>query len=150
MPTFTQTGTGKYDYWLLDGGKTFSTIPANTLPSIDADMPIRLQVGDGYFGSTHITARHGKWLERYQPDGCVATFVHKKLSTSGKILLLEEKNKIGLALTLNPNSALILRNIGDFFSITTLYYRKSGLEGDVIGRYTGYEWATSPYIERRR
>lgn len=50
MPTFTQTGTGKYDYWLLDGGKTFSTIPADTLPSISTDMPIRLQIGDGYFG----------------------------------------------------------------------------------------------------
>ena len=74
MPNFTQTGTGQYDYWLLDGGKAFSTIPANTLPSISVDMPIRLQVGNGYFGSTHITARHGKWLERYQPDGCVATF----------------------------------------------------------------------------
>ncbi|HHG1967397.1 TPA: hypothetical protein ACPUR9_005335, partial [Klebsiella pneumoniae] len=60
------------------------------------------------------------------------------------------KNKIGLALTLNPNSALILRNIGDFFSITTVYYKKSGLEGEVVGRYTGYQWATSPHIERRR
>jgi len=150
MPIFTQSGTGKYDYWLLDGGKVFSSIPANTLPSISIDMPIRLQVGDGRFGSTHITARHGKWLQRYQPDGCVATFVHKKLSTSGKILLLEEKDKVGLALTLNPDSALILRNIGDFFSIITIYYKKSGLIGEEIGRYTGYKWATAPHIERRR
>jgi hypothetical protein len=113
-------------------------------------MPIRLQVGDSFFGAAHIKLRHGVWLQRHQPDGCVATFVHKKLSTSGKILLLEEPNKIGLALTLTPNSALILRNIGDFFSITTIYYKKSGLEGEYVGRYTGYKWAKSPYIERRR
>ena len=130
--------------------KSFSKIPANTLPSITVDMPIRLQVGNGYFGSTHITARHGKWLQRYQPDGCVATFIHKKLSTSGKILLLEEQDKIGLALRLNPDSALILKNIGDFFSVTTIYYKRSGLQGNEIGRYTGSLWATSPFIDRKR
>ena len=150
MPTFTQSGTGKFDYWLIDGDKSFSKIPANTLPSITVDMPIRLQVGNGYFGSTHITARHGKWLQRYQPDGCVATFIHKKLSTSGKILLLEDQDKIGLALRLNPDSALILKNIGDFFSVTTIYYKRSGLQGDEIGRYTGSSWATSPFIDRKR
>jgi hypothetical protein len=150
MPIFTQSGTGQYDYWLIDGGENFSLLPANTIPGIVNDMPIRLQVGDGRFGSTHITARHGKWMQRYQPDGCVATFIHKKLSSSGKIIQLVEDNKIGLALTLTPNASLILRNIGDFFSVTTIYYRSSPLEGDVIARYTGYQWAITPYIEKRR
>ncbi|MGM7935658.1 hypothetical protein [Yersinia enterocolitica] len=150
MPTFTQSGATQYDYWLIDGGKNFSVIPANTIPGIVTDMPIRLQVGDGRFGSTHITARHGKWMQKYQSDGCVATFVHKRLSTSGRIVLLDEENKIGLALTLTPNSSIILRNIGDFFSVITIYYRQNALEGDLVGRYTGYKWATSPYIDRRR
>nr|MDK8030697.1 hypothetical protein [Klebsiella oxytoca] len=70
--------------------------------------------------------------------------------TSGKILLLEEQGKIGLALRLNPDSALILKNIGDFFSVTTIYYKRSGLQGEEIGRYTGSSWATSPFIDRKR
>lgn len=150
MPKFSQTGTEKFDYWLVDGVKTFSKLPANSIPGIAVDMPIRLQLGDGRFGSTHITARHGKWLEQHQPGGCVATFVHRKLSTSGKILVLEEADKIGLALTLTPQAAIILRKVTDFFSITTIYFKKGGLVGEEVGRYKGYEWATSPYREMRR
>lgn len=151
MPIFTTTGTEKFDYWLIDGNKVFSTIPANTLPSIAVDMPICLQVGNGYFGSTHITARHGRWLQRHQPDGCVATFIHKKLSSSGKIILLEEKNKIGLALRVTPDSTIILTKVDDFFSVTTVYYKRSPLEGSELAtRYTGFKWATSPFINMRR
>lgn len=151
MPIFTLEGDHKFSNWLIDGLPNFSVIPANTISGITNDMPIRLQYGDGYFGSTHITARHGKWLQRYQPNGCVATFVHKKLSTSGKILLLEqEQKKIGLALTLSPSSALILSKQKNFFSVTTIYY-KNKLEGeDINARYLGYLWATSPYVQTQR
>ena len=148
MPQFKKSGDHKFDFWLIDESPVMSMIPGNTIPGISVDTNIVLQVGNMSFGEQHILNRHGKWLHKHQPDGCVATFVHKKLSGSGKIVQLDE-SKTGLALTIHPSAALILKHFEDknYFSVITIYY-KERLVGDEVGRYLGHEWATKPFIRR--
>lgn len=152
MAVFTKTGEDRYDYWLLNGSKTFSTIPANTINGIDFDMPIRLQIGDSFFGTKHIIARHGKWVQQQQPNGCVATLLHKKLNTSGPIHLLDD-NKIAIALRVAPDATIFLKMVDDFFSVTTMYYKRN-LEIPVDNtrkiRYMGSQWVNEPITRIQR
>lgn len=148
MPNFRKSGDNKFDFWLIDNSPVLSVIPANTIQGISIDTKIVLQVGNKNFGETHISHRHGHWLRKHQTNGCVATFVHKKLSGSGRILRLDDE-KTGLALTVHPSAALILKHFEEYnyFSVTTIYY-KERLAGEEIGRYIGHQWATNPHIRR--
>jgi hypothetical protein len=44
------SGVTKDDYWLVDGSRDFSLLPANTITGWDIDLPIRLHVGNVAYG----------------------------------------------------------------------------------------------------
>lgn len=146
MPVFTVAGRGVYDFWLLDGQPDFATIPGGVFDGLDQDMPIRLQNGDRWFGMTHIQQRHNHWVQKQEPTGCAATLLHRKLSQSGK-MHTESSNKYLIAMRLAPEAVVILKHIParGFLSVVTMYFRQGPIDGPEVGRYLGYEWATTPY-----
>lgn len=146
MPVFTVAGDGMYDFWLLDGQPDFATIPSGVFDGLERDMPIRLQNGDQRFGMTHIRQRHNHWVLRQEPTGCAATLLHRKLSQSGK-MHAERGSKYLIAMRLAPEAVVILKPIHaqGFLSVVTMYFRQGPIDGAEVGRYLGYEWATSPY-----
>lgn len=150
MPVFTVAGNKKYDFWLLDGQRNFATIPAGTFDGLDQAMPICLQNGDKWFGMRHIQQRHNHWVIKQEPSGCAATLLHRKLSQSGKMHVGDE-DKFLIAMRLAPEAVVILKHIPrlEFLSVVTMYFRQGPIDGEEIGRYLGYEWATSPYRNLR-
>lgn len=150
MPIFTQAGTKEYDFWLLDGQPNFSVIPANTIKEIEGPLPIRLQHGNRFYGSQHILKKHGKWVTKSEPTGCVATLLHRKLSQPGKLHVAED-GKHALAMQVAPAAFIVLRRPANqhFLTVVTMYFRQSPADGEILGRYLGYEWAVSPYVAPR-
>lgn len=144
MPQFTQSGSGEYDFWLIDGSSDFAVIPANIIPEITESTPIRLQNGHAGFGALHIKKRHGHWVLKNEPSGCVATITHRKLSQVGTLYSTEEKGKLSIAMRMAPQAFMVLRHEKTFFTVVTLYFKQSAIDGSKIGRYLGGEWARNP------
>ena len=146
MPVFTVAGNREFDFWLLDGQPDFATIPGGVFDEFQQDMPIRLQNGNNWFGMRHIQRRHSHWVIKQEPSGCAATLLHRKLSQSGK-MHIEDDDKYLIAMRLAPEAVVILKHIPKqaFFSVVTMYFKQGPITGEEIGRYLGYDWATSPY-----
>lgn len=146
MPVFTAAGQGRYDFWLLDGQPDFAVIPGGTFGGLARDLPIRLQNGNKGFGMEHIRQRHNHWVQRHEPSGCAATLLHRKLSQSGK-MHVADGSKYLMAMRLAPEAVVVLKHIPaqGFLTVVTMYFRQGPIEGHVVGRYLGYEWAISPY-----
>lgn len=134
----------KSKFWLLNGHADFARIPAGIISQYPEGVPIRLPDGDNKYGAIHILQGHGHWVRKHQPNGCVATLVHRKLSQGGRIFTAESDNKLTIAMRMAPDAFLVLKLMSDFLSITTLYLRQRALEGEEIGKYLGYDWAISP------
>lgn len=146
LPTFTMSeGKGKERFWLINGGLDFAVIPAGTLPGFEGAVPIRLPVGDNKFGAEHILRKHYHWVMKAQPNGCIATLVHRKLSQPGKIFTTDSTEKLALVMRVAPDAFMVLRKVPEYLSITTLYVRPRETEGVELARYTGHLWATAPY-----
>lgn len=150
MPDFRPSGTKPRDFWLIDGSCDFAVIPGGVFTGIDVNTPIRLQNGTPHYGFQHIRSRHNHWVTRQEPTGCIATLLHRKLSQSGR-LHVAEAEKLTLAMRVSPEAVVILRHIrpAGFLTVVTMYYRQGAIEGDSLGRYLGYEWASSPYVAAR-
>jgi len=144
MPQFTKSGEGAYDFWLIDGSPNFAVIPAGVIPQLTENTPIRLQNGNTWFGARHILKRHRPWLVKHQPNGCVATLAHRKLSQIGRVYSTEEDNKLSFAMRVHPEALMILRHEKDFLTIVSMYLKQSQIEGTEILRYMGTQWAVSP------
>lgn len=146
LPTYSVTEEkGKDQHWLINGSLDFAVIPAGTIPNIEENMPIRLPVGDKKYGAIHILEGHRHWVMKTQPDGCVATLVHRKLSQSGRIFTTESSGKLALVMKLSPEAFMVLRRAPGCFSVTTLYSRPRQPDGVELARYMGNLWATHPY-----
>jgi len=144
MPQFTQSGSGEHDFWLIDGNTDFAVIPANIIPGIDEATPIRLQNGHAAYGANHIIKRHGHWVTKNEPSGCIATITHRKLSQVGTLYSTEEKGKTSIAMKMTPQAFMVLRHEKTFFTVVTLYFKQGAIDGSKIGRYLGGEWARNP------
>lgn len=153
---FSVEGDSRDCCWLINGQKDFSMIQPGIIHGVDISLPIRLLVGDQPrdpkkgFGSTHIMASHGEWVERASPDGTVAALVHKKLSQSGEIHR-SRKRGVNLALTLSPSTLMILQLMNwkstskePYLSVVTLYPKDRFRSEDRIGRYQGFDSAAFP------
>ncbi len=141
---FKPSGSGKYDLWIIDHGShechDFGILPANTIKQLESDVPIRLNVGNKYFGQVHIERKHGHWVKKHNLT--VPELVYYKLGQPGKIFCTEKDSKIKLSLSIQPSALLVLElielNSNDpHLSITTLYELNSYLDGRPIGRYKG-------------
>lgn len=141
-PTLIFTCNAKFenDFWLLDNNADLAVIPKGAIRGIDKPMPIRLAHGNAMYGSTHILARHGPWVKQHQPDGCVATFVHQKLSQRGRAHATEHDSKINLNLSINPSGLMVLKNFDTYFSVTTIYFFNRRMQGVILGPYHGHIW----------
>jgi hypothetical protein len=64
---------------------------------------------------------------------------------------VEDADKFLIAMRLAPEAVVILKHIPrlEFLSVVTMYFRQGPIDGEEIGRYLGYEWATSPYRNLR-
>lgn len=149
MPDFSAAGAGKYDFWLLDGKPDFAVIPGGFLNGISYDVPIRLQNGNHGFGLEHIQRKHSHWVNRNEPSGCIPTLLHRKLSQTGKMYLTDRHNYL-VAMRMAPEALIVLKPILNqgFFTVVTMYFRQGPIEGHEVGRYLGYSWARSPYVQR--
>lgn len=145
-PVFTLDPQSKF--WLLNGHADFAKIPAGVIGQYPDGVPIRLPAGDKKYGAIHILQGHGHWVRRHQPNGCVATLLHRKLSQPGRIFTAESDNKMTIAMRMAPDAFLVLKLMADFMSVTTLYLRQRTLEGTEVGRYLGHEWAVAPFRPR--
>lgn len=147
-PVFTledEIELGRDRFWLVDGSPDFATIPAGVIARYrDTPVPIRLPYGDSKYGAVHILNRHSRWVKKHQPNDCVATLVHRKLSQAGRLYTAEEPSKLTLAMRVSPDAFMVLKMMRDFLSITTMYLRQRPLEGQEIGKYLGHEWANKP------
>jgi len=136
-------------FWLIDGNPNLATIPGGLLTQYqERPVPIRLPHGDSKYGAAHILRKHGHWVKKHQPDSCVATLVHRKLSQPGRLFTAEAVNKLTLSMRMSPDAFMVLRMMEDFLSITTLYLRQRPLEGEEIARYLGHLWAHKPVKPR--
>lgn len=142
MPRFTQSGSGAYDFWLIDGSPDFAVIPANIIPGITKETPIRLQNGHAGFGVHHIIQRHGHWISINEPSGCVATITHRKLSQAGTIY--SSNGKFSIAMRMAPDAFMVLQHEKIFFTVVTMYYKRGPIDDEKIGRYLGWKWAINP------
>jgi hypothetical protein len=143
LPEFSLGPKGTKDqFWLINGHPDFSIIPAGVLADFPADTPIRLPAGDKKYGAIHIGDKHGHWVKKHQPNGCVATLVHRKLSQPGKIFTTESSDKLSLMMRLAPEAFMVLKVMDGFFSVTTLYLKNRSIDDQELGRYSG-EWAVS-------
>ena len=135
----------KHDFYQSNGNLDFSYFQSDLVPSLPPGhrIPIRLHRGDPVFGAIHIAKRHGHWLDRHNLD--VASMVWMKLQHSGLVYTTEDDGKLKINLALNPHALLVmqLNSTGDFhpgasyFSVTSLYYSNSRLDGDPLGNYRG-------------
>ena len=115
-------------FWLIDGSQDFAIIPGNTISGIPNDIPIKLNVGDQSFGERHVSIRHNSWVKRCMnhkseyDKRLVPALLHKKLNQSGTIYEIGNK-KFSILLRLTPNTTLILKNMGQYLSVTSFYYK---------------------------
>jgi hypothetical protein len=136
---FKVTGTKKNDLWLINDSPVFAIFPANTIPTIEVDIPIWLKVGNMVFGEKHIRKNHGHWVNKQKKT--VPELVHFKLGQSGSVYCTESDSKLKVNLSLSPSALLILELINSHteqhFSVTSLYFHSGGLDGISLGRYRG-------------
>lgn len=135
---FSQTGSKKRDFWLIDGQKDWAIIPNGTINGFNQDLPVRLQVGDLSWGQKHIDNKHRHWLEKLNKS--LADTLYLKLGQSGQIYSTEDDCKIKIMMYINPGALLVLRHVqddkdGDFFTVVTLYKQNKRLDGESLGRY---------------
>jgi len=146
-PTLNFTCNARFenDFWLLNGDPDLAVIPEGQIKGIYKPMPIRLAYGNpSKYGSTHIMDRHGVWVNKFQPNQCVATLVHLKLSQRGRAHATEDDNKMNLNLSIHPSGFMVLKNFGNYFSVTTLYFRNRKVDGQFLGTYKGHIWGVKP------
>lgn len=143
-PIFSKGGGHQYDFWLLNGHPDFAVIPGGTIPSIYTDAPIRLQVGNRGFGAIHISFKHSHWVNQAQPNGCIATLLHRKLSQNGVLYASDKGGNI--LMRAHPQAFIVLtwRSRQGFFTVTTMFSR-GHCNDEIICRYPGHEWTVSPY-----
>lgn len=134
------------DFWTLNGGRVFGTLPGKLLNS-DSPIPICLQHGTHKWGAMHIGHKHAPFVTRNSvgapPAHNVPWVIWKKLQQSGSIWTCEEARKLKVSLPLGPSSLLVLKLNDDaapFFGITTLYTHNRGVDGTNVGRYVGQRW----------
>jgi hypothetical protein len=84
MPTFFATGSDVDDYWLVDGSKDFSILPANTITGWTIDLPIRMHVGR-YESHGHIHMERHRDQFRDRMKRTIPELVHYKLGHGAAI-----------------------------------------------------------------
>lgn len=136
---FTRTGEKQHDLWLVNGSPEFSVFPGGIVDGIDSNIPIHLKVGNLSYGEKHIHHRHATWVKK-QNFNSVAELVHFKLAQPGEIYCAEKDSKIKIMMRLKPLAIMVMElspRHALHFSVTTLYYHQSTLDGVRLGRYPG-------------
>jgi hypothetical protein len=128
-----------YDFWTVNGSRSFGIFPANTIPEIPYDLPICLQRGNASWGSTHVERKHGHWLSKHKMN--VGQMVWSKCQQIGSVYTTEDADKSKVSLAIFPAALLLLRFVtGDspYFRIVTIYeHPKESLDGTIVGRFVG-------------
>ena len=136
-PQFTKTGDRWFDLWKVNGNCDFGWFPAKRVQGIDIEIPIRLHIGNTFFGSNHINNKHGHWLQTQKKEA--HHLVWLKLQTKGQIYAAETKEKHKFSLRISPAALMVLElreNRGDrYFSVVTLYAHPPHIDGNSLGRY---------------
>jgi len=84
MASFIATGTTADDYWLVNGSKDFSILPAGTLPSWTIDLPIRLHVGvQESYGQLHMEKHLNQFHDRLKRS--IPELIYVKLGQGASI-----------------------------------------------------------------
>ena len=147
---FSDEGDAPFDYVLLNNQRNWAVIPAGTFQGFDEELPIRLQVGNKFFGREHIIYRHSRWLAKHQKT--VEEMLHTKLNHSGTVYTTDKEAKIKINMRISPDALVVLAHIktkhDSFFSVISLYYKNEYIDGEDIGRYLP-EFAVSPYISHQ-
>lgn len=142
MASFIASGTTKDDYWLVDGHKDFSILPANTITGWDIDLPIRLHVGNVAFGQIHMQKHVYELKDRMKRS--IPELVYYKLGQGADIYNTENSRKIKLKFGLTPNALICMERrflelgggkIDEYLSMVTIYPPRGQLDGHSIGRY---------------
>lgn len=127
----------QFGFWTVNGSSTFGVMPGDIINGVSEPIPIKLQVGNRYWGVTHIETKHRHWLEIN--NHTAASMVYRKLSDAGAVYTTEEDDKSKVNLTLNPSAILILRYIPQqkFLTVVSIYNRRDAIDGTFLGRYLG-------------
>lgn len=141
---FIATGPTKDDYWLVNGSKEFSILPANTITGWDIDLPIRLHVGNVAYGQIHMQKHVYQIKDRLKRS--IPELVYYKLGQGATIYNTEKSMKIKLKFGLAPDALIVMErrymwlddgNKDEYLSMTTIYPAGRPLDGEPIGRYDG-------------
>ncbi|MDR5751289.1 MULTISPECIES: hypothetical protein [unclassified Caballeronia] len=131
---------GARDFWTVNGSRDFGFIPAGLTPTAAEATPVRLQRGDAQalWGYDHIWADHAPWVRNTGLS--IPMLLLTKLSQPGAVYGSEVSSKFKVGIQLAPQAVLILKYSGGaepFFGVTSLYLRRTKLDGDFIGRFRG-------------
>jgi hypothetical protein len=141
---FIATGPTEDDYWLVNGSKEFSILPANTITGWDIDLPIRLHVGNVAYGQIHMQKHVYQIKDRLKRS--IPELVHYKLGQGATIYNTEKSTKIKLKFGLVPGALIVMERRymwlddgkkDEYLSMTTIYPPWRPLDGEPIGRYDG-------------
>lgn len=146
IPTVTSTGNKRNDYYLINGCPDLAVLPQGLLKGVndDTEMPIRLPYGNMTFGAQHIATYPDrmKWIKKFEPSGCITTFIWRKLQERGDIYSVEDEKKT-ILLRITPSTLVVLKPQQGFFSITTFYpFENRKPSGKREKVYDGRIWGT--------
>lgn len=143
MPSFIVTGSSKNDYWLVDGNRDFSFLPANTITGWTIDLPIRLHLGNIAYGQIHMQKHLYQFKDRRKRS--VPELIYYKLGQGAEIYNTETDVKLKFKFGLYPNALVFMEKRylyltggkrEDYLSLVSFYPPNSNRsEGKPIGRY---------------
>jgi len=126
-----------YDFYAAADGLDIGIFPGGLVPDIPADLPIRLQRGNGQWGALHIATKHGHWLKKQGLD--VHEMVWHKLRQRGAIYTTEENGKLKISLRISPAALVVLRLISSgaevFMTVVSVYFHPKALDGTKLAEY---------------
>ncbi len=142
MASFIPTGATKDDYWLVNGSRDFSLLPANTITGWNIDLPIRLHVGNVAFGQIHMQKHLREFKDRL--NRTIPELIYYKLGQGGTIYNTEKDIKFKIKFGLAPDALVLMERryvkLGagerdEYLSLVSFFPSRSRLDGTPVGRY---------------
>jgi hypothetical protein len=107
MASFIATGEAEDDYWLVDGCRDFSILPANTITGWTMDLPIRLHVGVAEsYGRLHMEKHLDQFRDRWKRS--IPELIYYKLGHGASIFNTDKPIKKKLQFGTTPKAFLFL------------------------------------------
>lgn len=95
MVSFTSSGDTADDFWLADGSRNFSILPANTITGWTIDLPLRLHIGvKEAYGRLHMEKHLIQFHDRWSRS--IPELIYHKLGHSAAIFTTDKQTKMKL------------------------------------------------------